>query len=152
MTINLEDISVDSVHVDSASKTIKPQGLTATLAELTSKKRNDLSKNQFADPAERKYPIHDKAHADNAMARLEQQRSSMSTSKYSAIRSRIRAAQKRFGESSPAQKQRRMSSGGKGLTMKIHPDGGIHIRHMSEDDKCVAFLPLVEIKLGDDND
>lgn len=149
MTTLDDSISVDSVHSDAALK--RAQGLSATLGEITAAKRDSLSKNQFADPAERKYPVDTKARADNAMARLEQQRSSMSTAKYSAIRSRIRAAQKRFGESAPTTKQRRMS-GGKGLSMKINPDGGIHIRHMSDDDKCVAFLPLVEIQLGDSDE
>lgn len=39
------------------------------MAKLTSKKRNSLPKNEFAMPAERKYPMPDKSHAKNAKAR-----------------------------------------------------------------------------------
>lgn len=43
------------------------------MAELTTKKRNALAKSQFALPAERKYPVEDKAHARNAKARATQE-------------------------------------------------------------------------------
>lgn len=43
------------------------------MAELTTKKRNNLPKKDFALPAERKYPVNDKAHAANAKARAQQQ-------------------------------------------------------------------------------
>src|ERR1041385_2125394 len=39
------------------------------MAELSSKKRNALHESSFALPKERKYPIHDEAHAENALAR-----------------------------------------------------------------------------------
>lgn len=42
------------------------------MAELTPKKRKSLSKASFAIPEKRKYPIHDKAHARNALARVAQ--------------------------------------------------------------------------------
>jgi len=42
---------------------------TLTAAALTSKKRKALSKGAFAIPEERAYPIHDRAHAANALAR-----------------------------------------------------------------------------------
>jgi hypothetical protein len=42
------------------------------MAELSGKKRKSLSKGQFAIPGERKYPIHDKAHARNALSRVSQ--------------------------------------------------------------------------------
>ncbi len=67
-------------------------------AELKAKARNALGDSQFADPKNRKYPIHDKAHADNALARLEQ---NSDDPNYAAIKKRILAAQKKFGESSP---------------------------------------------------
>lgn len=38
-------------------------------AALTTKKRNKLSKEVFALPKQRKYPIHDRAHAANALSR-----------------------------------------------------------------------------------
>lgn len=46
------------------------------MAELTAKKRKKLKKSQFAMPGERKYPIHDRPHATNALARARQQRPS----------------------------------------------------------------------------
>jgi len=42
------------------------------MAKLTSKQRNKLRKSQFALPSQRKYPINDKAHAKNALARAAQ--------------------------------------------------------------------------------
>lgn len=43
------------------------------MTSLTSKRRNDLPKSKFAEPAQRKYPIDTKARAANAKARAEQQ-------------------------------------------------------------------------------
>lgn len=40
--------------------------------KLTSKKRNSLSKKSFAEPRKRAYPIEDKSHARNALARVSQ--------------------------------------------------------------------------------
>ena len=40
--------------------------------DLSTKKRNKLSKKSFALPAKRKYPIPDKKHARNALARVAQ--------------------------------------------------------------------------------
>ena len=40
------------------------------MAKLTRKKRNSLKKSEFAEPKDRKYPIPDKSHADNALARV----------------------------------------------------------------------------------
>jgi hypothetical protein len=42
------------------------------MAELSGKKRKALPKQSFAVPGERKYPIHDAAHARNALARVAQ--------------------------------------------------------------------------------
>ena len=42
------------------------------MAKLTYKKRKKLKKSQFAEPGKRKYPIEDKAHARNALARVAQ--------------------------------------------------------------------------------
>lgn len=39
---------------------------------LSTKDRNKLSKKSFALPGKRKYPIPDKSHARNALARVEQ--------------------------------------------------------------------------------
>ena|SRR5260221_10008022 len=38
-------------------------------AELTAEKRNKLQDKTFAVPSERKFPIHDRSHAANALAR-----------------------------------------------------------------------------------
>lgn len=43
------------------------------MADLTSKRRNELSSKTFGLPGERKYPMPDKAHAANAKARASQQ-------------------------------------------------------------------------------
>jgi hypothetical protein len=40
--------------------------------DLSTKQRKKLSKKQFALPGKRKYPIPDKAHARNALARVAQ--------------------------------------------------------------------------------
>jgi len=40
------------------------------MAKLTYKKRKRLRKRSFAIPEKRKYPIHDIAHARNALARV----------------------------------------------------------------------------------
>ncbi len=42
------------------------------MSKLTTKSRNALPKKEFALPAERKYPVEDKAHARNAKARASQ--------------------------------------------------------------------------------
>jgi len=40
------------------------------MSKLTTKKRKNLKKSSFAIPAKRAYPIEDKAHARNALARV----------------------------------------------------------------------------------
>ena len=40
--------------------------------ELTTKSRKNLSDSSFVFPETRKYPIHDKSHAQNALARVSQ--------------------------------------------------------------------------------
>lgn len=42
------------------------------MAKLTTKRRNALPKKDFAEPGKRAYPIPDKAHARNALARVAQ--------------------------------------------------------------------------------
>src|SRR5881392_42106 len=58
---------------------------TKNLAELTSKARKRLPKTAFAIPETQSYPIHDIAHARNALARVSQ----FGTA---AEKSRVRAA------------------------------------------------------------
>jgi hypothetical protein len=43
------------------------------MADLTTKKRNNLPASKFALPAQRKYPIDTRARAGNAKARAQQQ-------------------------------------------------------------------------------
>lgn len=42
------------------------------MAELTQKKRDNLRASSFVFPKTRSYPIHDEAHARNALARVSQ--------------------------------------------------------------------------------
>ena len=42
------------------------------MAKLTAKQRNKLKSSSFAEPAQRAYPINDRAHARNALARVSQ--------------------------------------------------------------------------------
>lgn len=42
------------------------------MAKLTTKKRKSLKTTSFALPKKRAYPIHDKSHARNALARVAQ--------------------------------------------------------------------------------
>ncbi len=42
------------------------------MAELTTKKRKSLPKASFAIPETKSYPIHDREHGANALARVEQ--------------------------------------------------------------------------------
>lgn len=46
--------------------------LSNSMAKLTYKKRKKLSKKSFAKPGKRAYPIMDKSHARNALARVSQ--------------------------------------------------------------------------------
>ncbi len=42
------------------------------MARLTAAERNKLPSSAFAEPKERKYPMEDKSHARNALARVSQ--------------------------------------------------------------------------------
>jgi len=42
------------------------------MSKLTAKKRKNLKKSSFAIPSKRSYPIEDKTHAKNALARVSQ--------------------------------------------------------------------------------
>jgi len=112
----LFDVGVGAVHVPGTVKA-KPQKLY-----VSAKQRDKMPASQFGDPANKSYPIHDKAHADNAAARLEQQKGSMSPGKYAAIKRRIKAAQRRFGEK-PGTKSSIVSPSGYRISLR-HPGGG----------------------------
>jgi len=42
------------------------------MAKLTSAERKQLPSSDFAEPKERKYPMEDRAHAQNALSRVSQ--------------------------------------------------------------------------------
>lgn len=42
------------------------------MAKLTSRQRKELPKSSFAEPSKRGYPIPDRSHARNALARVSQ--------------------------------------------------------------------------------
>jgi hypothetical protein len=58
------------------------------MAKLNAAKRKKLTSSQFAVPSKRKYPINDKAHARNALARV-------SASGSPAEKAQVRSAVKR---------------------------------------------------------
>ena len=59
-------------------------GFTKRAAELTAASRKALPPVDFVFPKERRYPIHDRAHARNALARVSQHGSSTEKSKVTA--------------------------------------------------------------------
>lgn len=149
MTVRALDLSVDDVHIPGA---IAAKPKKTTMADITTKQRKALPDSKFADPSSRAYPIQDKAHADNAMARLEQQKSSMSTAKYERIKGRIRAAQRRFGEQAKKAPKRSMRFRGAqhGFRFSVdHPTGGrIEYRHMKDAEP--VRCPTVDVALLSD--
>lgn len=60
------------------------------MAKLTYGERSSLPKGDFALPRERKYPIEDKAHARNALARVSQSlhRGDISVSEANQVRAK----------------------------------------------------------------
>lgn len=54
------------------AKPTTPRYNAVELAELTSKARKQLPTSVFAIPSKRAYPIHDEAHARNALSRVAQ--------------------------------------------------------------------------------
>ncbi len=54
------------------------------MAKLSSRRRKSLPKSSFAMPGKRKYPIHDRKHAANALSR--------SANKSPAVRAKVKAA------------------------------------------------------------
>jgi len=159
------DLGPSDVHVPGGTRpdyvpTRTPTDLSdlrvKTMGDLDAAKRKAIPSGKFADPADRKYPVHDKAHADAAASRLEGQKAKMSPGKYARIKARIKAAQKRFGETPKAASSGggRMRGGMKGLRMiTTNADGSrVEIRHsMSVADADGIFvMPAMPITLGDD--
>lgn len=69
------------------------------MAKLTAAMRNKLPKSMFAIPATRQYPIHDKAHAVDALARVD----ANGTSQQKAM---VRAAVRRKYPDLPSSKRK----------------------------------------------
>jgi hypothetical protein len=74
--LTLEDLEEEEALVASYSagqirkkRMLKSRVASLTAAVLSTKARNALSKSDFALPSTRSYPIHDEAHARNALAR-----------------------------------------------------------------------------------
>ncbi len=61
------------------------------MAKLTSKRRNALKASTFGLPGSRKYPMPDKSHARNALARASQQVNAGNLSSGAAARIRAKA-------------------------------------------------------------
>lgn len=75
------------------------------MSKLTASERNALPSSEFADPKDRKYPINDKAHAQNAKARASQFAGGKLKAKVD------RKADKKLGK--PAPKKYEVKKGGK---------------------------------------
>jgi len=69
-TKDLEDFASDDIDQIAEMLTDDPDVFMEK--ELTTKARKGLDTGQFAIPDERKYPIHDKSHARNALSRVSQ--------------------------------------------------------------------------------
>ncbi len=61
------------------------------MAKLTSKRRNALPKSEFGLPGSRKYPMNDRNHARNALARASQQVNAGNLSSGAAAKIRAKA-------------------------------------------------------------
>jgi hypothetical protein len=100
------------------------------LKPITTKGRKALPDESFALPETRQYPIHDAAHARNAMARLEQNKGRLSPEQYAKAHKNILKAYKRFGikhEGKPVAK------GFRGLRYRTNGKlTSIHVYHMSD--------------------
>lgn len=74
------------------------------MARLTSKKRKSLKKKSFAIPGKRKYPIHDKSHARNALARVSQHGTA---AEKKAVRAAVKRKYPSIGKKKKTAKKRR---------------------------------------------
>jgi len=51
---------------------VNPQNTVTNMGKLTTKARKKIKTSNFAEPAKRGYPIENKSHAINALARVKQ--------------------------------------------------------------------------------
>lgn len=119
------DLGQADVHADGPVKVRK-------MKPISTEQRKALPKDEFALPETRQYPIHDAAHARNAMARLEQQKKDMAPAQYAKAKANILRAYKRFGitpGSTVAGGGRRL----KHLRVQFSPNAThIEVRHMRD--------------------
>ena len=107
---DLDVLSIEAVLAHDARRT----GLVEKAVDFIQKKtlsssaRNKLSGEQFALPEKRKYPIHDKAHVRNALARAAQQikAGGEGAADARAALPKIRAAAKKFGIEMDTEKEK----------------------------------------------
>jgi len=70
---HIPESQMGAVECPNCHSTINQEGHVLVVErKLTTKARKALSKGQFVFPGERRYPIHDKAHARNALSRVSQ--------------------------------------------------------------------------------
>jgi hypothetical protein len=81
-----------------AAKKTAPKKQSA--GELSTTKRNGLSKETFAFPKERKEPLNNASHVRNALARFDQTKG-VSDSERDAAFKKIKAAAKKYGVEVP---------------------------------------------------
>lgn len=112
------DIGDGESHIPGA---VGAKSKVKLMANVNAKQRKALPSNKFADPAERKYSIGDKASADESLGRLEKQKSSLSPGKYASLKRRVLAAQRRFGDSATGRGAFRFRMS--------HPDGSTTLVH-----------------------
>lgn len=59
------------------------------MTKLSTEERNELPASKFADPKDRKYPIPDRSHAKNALARVANKSESMQSKVDSKVHSKF---------------------------------------------------------------
>jgi hypothetical protein len=126
-------------------KTAAPAAEGATKMALDADERGALPADEFALPAQRKYPLNDAAHVRNATARLEQMKGRLTPSEYAAARARVARAAKRFGVESEYN-AKAASKAKRRVAVRAHlgEGGELHVRHLSLYDPGAE----VEFRLG----
>ena len=69
-SLNLKSLRFDHLHQELFGDSVESIEEDSDVAKLTTKKRKSLPKDEFAIPEERKYPVNDRSHAANALARV----------------------------------------------------------------------------------
>ena len=107
---DLDLLSVEAVLAHDARRTGAVEKALDWIQKktLTTRGRKKLEDSDFALPGKRKYPVHDKAHTRNALARAAQQmkRGGEAAADAKAALPKIRAAAKKFGIEMDTEKER----------------------------------------------